>query len=203
MSSIVCSILMLGLPNSINYFLSKAETPQERDRFLSVYYTLNTALSLGVGIILITAIPLLKIIFKNELISCFWYFLAFFPLTKIIMSSIDNFLVVCNKTNDLMKFRIANSAAVLGVILLVGKNCWIGTRCLILPGVTINEGAVVAAGSVVTKDVPEMAIVAGNPARIVKYRDANVYQELSNYKKQIIRVFDSYKRIHLKRSFKQ
>ena len=81
----------------------------------------------------------------------------------------------------------------------IGKNCWIGTRCLILPGVTILDGAVVGAGSVVTKDVPPLAIVAGNPARIVTYRDAGVYQALSKDQKQIVRVFDSYKRIHLKK----
>ena len=81
----------------------------------------------------------------------------------------------------------------------IGKNCWIGTRCLILPGVTIHDGAVVGAGSVVTKDVPPLAIVAGNPARVIKYRNIDVYQELSNNQQQIIRVFDSYKRNHLKR----
>ena len=50
----------------------------------------------------------------------------------------------------------------------IGKNVWIGCRVLILKGVTIGDGAVVAAGSVVTKDVPAGALVAGNPAVIVK-----------------------------------
>jgi galactoside O-acetyltransferase len=48
------------------------------------------------------------------------------------------------------------------------SNAWIGMNCIILKGVTIGEGAVVAAGSVVTKDVPEWTVVAGNPARVVK-----------------------------------
>lgn len=47
-------------------------------------------------------------------------------------------------------------------------NVWIGCGCFVLKGVTIGEGAVVAAGSVVTKDVPAKCLVAGNPARIVK-----------------------------------
>jgi len=42
---------------------------------------------------------------------------------------------------------------------------------IILPGVTIHKGAIVGAGAVVTKDVPEYAIVGGNPARVIKYRD--------------------------------
>lgn len=48
-------------------------------------------------------------------------------------------------------------------------KAWIGFNSIILKGVTIGEGAIVAAGSVVTKDVPAFAVVAGNPAKIVKY----------------------------------
>jgi acetyltransferase-like isoleucine patch superfamily enzyme len=47
-------------------------------------------------------------------------------------------------------------------------NVWIGCRSLILKGVTIGEGSVIAAGSVVTSDVPPRAIVAGNPAKVVR-----------------------------------
>lgn len=52
----------------------------------------------------------------------------------------------------------------------VGADVWIGTNALILSGVTIGQGAIVAAGSVVTKSVPAYAIVGGNPAKIIKYR---------------------------------
>jgi len=48
------------------------------------------------------------------------------------------------------------------------QNAWIGMNCIILKGVTIGEGAIVGAGSVVTKDVEPWTVVAGNPARIVK-----------------------------------
>ena len=54
----------------------------------------------------------------------------------------------------------------------VGNDVWIGTGAVVLPGVHVNDGAVVACRAVVTKDVPPYAIVAGNPARIVKYRFA-------------------------------
>lgn len=47
----------------------------------------------------------------------------------------------------------------------IGQNCFIGGRSLILPGVTIGDGCIVGAGSVVTKDVPSGTIVAGNPAK--------------------------------------
>lgn len=52
----------------------------------------------------------------------------------------------------------------------IKDDVWIGRRCLIMPGVMIGEGAVVGAGSVVTKNVPDYAVVAGNPAKIIKYR---------------------------------
>lgn len=117
--NLVCSIIMLGLPNCINYFLAKTEIGQERDHFLSVYYTLNTILSLMVGLVLVLSTPLLEIVFKNDLIRSFWYFLAFFPWTKIIMSSVENLLIVYHKTNTLMLYRVANSVALLGIIMLV------------------------------------------------------------------------------------
>lgn len=53
---------------------------------------------------------------------------------------------------------------------IVGNDVWIGTRAVILAGVSIGSGAVIAAGAVVTKDVPEFSIVAGVPARPVKER---------------------------------
>lgn len=50
----------------------------------------------------------------------------------------------------------------------IGKNVWIGANAMVLPGVTIGDGAVVAAGAIVTKDVPSNTIVAGIPAKPVK-----------------------------------
>lgn len=51
----------------------------------------------------------------------------------------------------------------------IGNHVWIGTRVTVLSGVRIGDGAIVAAGSVVTKDVPERTMVAGVPARIIKH----------------------------------
>lgn len=50
----------------------------------------------------------------------------------------------------------------------IGNDVWIGGTCVILPGITIGDNSIVAAGSVVTKDVPPNVIVAGNPAKILK-----------------------------------
>ena len=53
---------------------------------------------------------------------------------------------------------------------IISDDVWIGSCAIILKGVTIGRGAVIGAGSIVTKDVPPYAIVAGNPAKILKYR---------------------------------
>ncbi|MBA2709093.1 MAG: CatB-related O-acetyltransferase [Tatlockia sp.] len=53
---------------------------------------------------------------------------------------------------------------------VIGDGAWLGMRSMILPGIKIGEGAIVAAGAVVTKNVPPYAIVAGNPAKIIKFR---------------------------------
>ncbi len=50
----------------------------------------------------------------------------------------------------------------------IGKNVWIGSDCTILPGVEIGDGAVIGAGSVVTKNVPANSIAVGSPARVIK-----------------------------------
>lgn len=52
-----------------------------------------------------------------------------------------------------------------------GARVWIGSNSTILPGITIGEGAVIGAGSVVTRDVPANAVAVGNPARVIKYVD--------------------------------
>lgn len=52
----------------------------------------------------------------------------------------------------------------------IGNDVWIGANAIILDGVKIGDGVIIAAGSVVTKDIPNFAIVGGVPARIIKYR---------------------------------
>lgn len=63
----------------------------------------------------------------------------------------------------------------------IGANVWIGANAIILPGIKIGNHAVIGAGSVVTKHVSEKMIVAGNPAKFLKYRNVPVYDKSANY----------------------
>ncbi|MDO4462522.1 MAG: acyltransferase [Bacteroidia bacterium] len=54
--------------------------------------------------------------------------------------------------------------------IVVGDDVWFGQGVIVLPGVHIGNGCIIGAGAVVTKDVPDYAIVGGNPAKIIKYR---------------------------------
>lgn len=122
--NIMTSLLMLGLPNSINYFLSRAETEEEGQRFLNVYYTFSTILSVIVGTILVYTTPLIVEQFDNELIKGFMYFLGIYPWARIINSSIENILVVYKKTDILMMYRFFNSLSLLGIIIIVQLLNW-------------------------------------------------------------------------------
>lgn len=61
---------------------------------------------------------------------------------------------------------------------VIKDNVWLGNRVIILPGVTINEGAIIQAGSVVVGDIPKYAIAGGHPAKVFKYRDIDHYEKL-------------------------
>ncbi|MEA3423389.1 MAG: DapH/DapD/GlmU-related protein, partial [Bacillota bacterium] len=56
---------------------------------------------------------------------------------------------------------------------VIEDDVWIGARTVILPGVVIHEGSIIAAGSIVTKDVQAYSIVGGNPAKLIKMRFEN------------------------------
>lgn len=60
----------------------------------------------------------------------------------------------------------------------IGDFVWAGANVSIVPGVKIGEGAVIGMGSVVTRDVPSGAVVGGNPAKIIGYRDMEVFERL-------------------------
>jgi len=62
--------------------------------------------------------------------------------------------------------------------IVIEENVWMGLGATILPNVTIGEGAIIGMKAVVTKNVPPLAVVVGNPGKIVKYRDRKKYLEL-------------------------
>lgn len=77
---------------------------------------------------------------------------------------------ICTASHDIAK---PNRPLVTAPITIC-DGVWIGARAIVLPGVTIGEGAVVAAGSVVTKDVEPWTVVGGNPAKVIKKRELAV-----------------------------
>ncbi|MCC8016478.1 MAG: sugar O-acetyltransferase [Clostridiales bacterium] len=70
----------------------------------------------------------------------------------------------------------------------IGENCWIGAGAIILPGVKIGNGTVIGAGSVVTKDIPENVVAAGNPCRVL--RKISEKDKIYYYKNKKINGFD-------------
>ena len=94
--------------------------------------------------------------------------------------TIGDFVDVAQETNIWTEQHDYNSPSYQAISAPVTINdyVWIASRATILPGVTIGRGAVVAAGAVVTKDVPPLAIVGGVPAKVIGYRneDALKYQ---------------------------
>jgi O-antigen/teichoic acid export membrane protein len=117
--NLATTFFMLGLPNSINYFLAREDTEEGKQKFLSVYYSLSTILSILTGLILVLSAPILIRYFDNPLLKNYVYFLAIFPWTKIIMSSIEHVLIIYNKTKYVMIYKIANSLALLLIIMIV------------------------------------------------------------------------------------
>lgn len=66
--------------------------------------------------------------------------------------------------------RPMNTQGVISQRIEIGNDVWLGYGVTILPGVTVGDGAICAAGAVVTKDVPPYGIVAGNPAKLIRIR---------------------------------
>ena len=69
---------------------------------------------------------------------------------------------------DSNNHKIKQSGYKISEPITIGNNVWIGMRATILPGVTIGDGSIIAAGAIVTKDVPPRTLVGGCPARVIK-----------------------------------
>jgi maltose O-acetyltransferase len=68
----------------------------------------------------------------------------------------------------------------------IGRYVWIGSSVIVLPGVSIGEGAVIGAGAVVSKNIPAFAVAAGNPARVIRYRDEQRFLKLVSDDKNFV-----------------
>lgn len=117
-TSLFLSIVMLGIPNCLNYFAARAETPEEKEHFLSQYYSSITFLSIAAGVILVLVEPLVEQYFNNDSIKNYIFVLALYPWSSAIMGTIDYLLVFHNKTALLAKYKIGNGIILLGLILL-------------------------------------------------------------------------------------
>ncbi|HEO8419441.1 TPA: CatB-related O-acetyltransferase [Yersinia enterocolitica] len=103
------------------------------------------------------------------------------PGVKFILGGNHNLNTLSTFPFKVKQLGATSEAWTKGAI-IVEDDVWIGLNSVILSGVTIGKGAVIAAGSIVTKSVPPFSIVGGNPAKIIKYRfDTEIRAELVNF----------------------
>lgn len=84
--------------------------------------------------------------------------------------SIGPGVMIININHSMSKEILIREQEEVAKSIFIGNDVWIGGKAIILPGVTIGDGAVIAAGAVVTKDVMPFTIVGGNPAKFIKNR---------------------------------
>lgn len=89
---------------------------------------------------------------------------------NVMMGPNCNILTSSHKTDDITIPMIKQGEHPKKCV-QIGNDCWIGLNVVIMPGVRIGNGCIVGAGSVVTKNVPDFAVVGGVPAKIIKYRN--------------------------------
>lgn len=92
---------------------------------------------------------------------------------RLVVRSTDHFTGFMNMQGHLQSEVIKSNVPVVGKskgMVRLGHASWIGDSVIILPGVCIGIGAIIGAGSVVTKDIPNFAVAVGNPARVIKFR---------------------------------
>jgi len=136
--NLASSLFMLGLPNSINYFLVHADTPKDKKHFLSVYYSISTVLCFMIGAVLMCMTPVFVKYFKNDSLYGYVYFMAVYPWAYIIASNIENILLVYQKTKYLLAYKLLNSICLLGTVIFAEVLnfefneyllCFLGVNC--------------------------------------------------------------------------
>lgn len=87
-----------------------------------------------------------------------------------VMMGPDVMIIPANHSTERTDIPMRGQRGKMDRKIVISDDVWIGARVIILPGVHIGKGAILGAGAIVTKDVPEYAVVGGNPAKIIKYR---------------------------------
>ncbi len=87
-------------------------------------------------------------------------------------------LMICQIHNYDKGTKIPYDSTYILQDIVIEDNVWLGSRVIVLGGVTIGEGAIIQAGSVVVSDIPKYAIAGGHPAKVFKYRDIEHYEKL-------------------------
>ena len=119
-ADLLSTTLLLGLPNSVNYFLAKAEKPEDRQKFMSVYLTLSLLLSLVITGCAFAALPLIVSYFDNPLITGFAYVFVAYPWSSLMINSLGNTCVVYGRANRLIFFNLGQSVCSI-LLLLTAK----------------------------------------------------------------------------------
>ena len=99
-----------------------------------------------------------------------------FATTEIFIGNnclVAPFCYFVDSNHGVRKDRLIREQDMSAKRIVVGDDVWIGTNSVVLKGVSIGSGAVIAAGSIISEDIPEYAIVAGNPAAVVNFRQEN------------------------------
>lgn len=117
-TDLVTTFLLLGLPNSINYFLAKVDNDGDRQKFMSVYLTMSTLLTIVIGVCLLLAMPLIVAYFDNPLISRFAYVVAVYPWASLMINGLGNVCVIYERTSRLILFNIIHAVSTLVILLL-------------------------------------------------------------------------------------
>lgn len=87
-------------------------------------------------------------------------------------------LFICQNHNFNSGKSIPYDSTYIGKDIKIGDFVWLGSRVIVLGGVTIGEGAIIQAGSCVVNNIPDFAIAGGHPAKVFAYRDIDHYQKL-------------------------
>ena len=117
-TELITTLFLLGLPNSINYFLARAETEKEKQKFLSVYLTISTILTAIISLCLLFAMPLIIDYFNNPLITGFAYVFAIYPWSMLMINSLSNVCVIYGRANKLVFFNVIHALITLLLLLL-------------------------------------------------------------------------------------